>query len=152
MFDRGKPVHAPILFALILISLFWAGFFSVYWLKDNQWSLDPTDLSIRWISDADYQAIRTSTASEYKLAGGGTLVLSPDPVERDRTLSSYQVATPDGRWHGRASASLQTHTSRTWLGVALPVAGISLLGLFLTIPRRGKPVPTKQGREDFAVA
>ena len=93
----------PILFYLILMNVACSGFFSFYWLKDNNWALGPDELSIQWLSDADYLAMRTSTESEYRLASGSTLVLPGDPGERRRMLSFYQVGTPDGRWHGRAS-------------------------------------------------
>jgi hypothetical protein len=150
MFRRDNPIHAPILFAMILLNLAFSGFFTVYWLKDNQSSLDPNALSIQWLSDADYRAIRTSTASEYKLASGSTLVLPGDPGERLRMLSFYQVTTPDGLWHGLASARLVSYTTRTWAGVAATVAGFCVTGLYLTIPRANKPSRTKRESEEFA--
>jgi hypothetical protein len=150
MFRRDNPIHAPILFAVILLNLAFSGFLTVYWLKDNQWSLGPDELNIQWLSDSDYRAIQTSTASEYKLASGSTLVLPGDPGERLRMLSFYQVGTPDGLWHGRASARLETYTTRTWLGVAATVAGICVAGLYFTIPRAKKPSRTKRESEEFA--
>lgn len=106
MFNRNNPVYAPILFYLILMNLAWAGFFSVYWLKDNSWSLDPEEMNVVWVSDEDYRAMQVATAPEFKMANGSTLVLPTDPTDRKASLAGYQLATPDGKWHGRASTKL----------------------------------------------
>jgi hypothetical protein len=150
MFKRNNPVHAPILFALLLINLAWSGFFSLYWLKDNNWALGPDELGIQWLSDEDFKAIENSTSPEYKLAGGSTLVLPGDPDERHRMLSFYQVRTPDGRWHGRASSRGHAPTMQTWMGVAWPVFIVSVIGLVFFRPGAEKPSAKEREREAFA--
>ena len=142
-------------FALILMQLAISAFFQFYWLKDNKWA-DPGDMNIEWVSDGDYRAIQTSTASSYTKLDGrqATLILSSDPAERKQLLSSfqYQLVTPEGRWHGRASATMSPHDFRVWMGAATPIFSIALVGLFLTYPRRQEPAVSKLEREAFANA
>ncbi|MGP0068406.1 MAG: hypothetical protein ACLQGP_33010 [Isosphaeraceae bacterium] len=135
---RTRPYLVPGLFILILFNLACSGFFQVYWLKDNQWALDPRDLSVRWLSDADYRALQASTASQYTTTDGRTFVLSPDPDERKASLALHQIGTPDGQWHGSISTRLATHTFGVWFGVALPVFVICVVGLVVSLPSRKK--------------
>ena len=145
MASRTRPYLVPGLFLFIIFHLACSGFFSVYWLKDNSWSLDPHDLSIHWLPDPDYRAIETTTASRYTTADGRTtFAIEPDADGRKQVLSHYQVTTPDGRWHGSISAKLAVNTFHTWLGAVLPVFVLSVVGLVVSLSglRSKKPAAT----------
>jgi hypothetical protein len=137
MIGRTRACVVPGLFVLIIFNLACSGFFQVYWLKDNQWRVEPNDLNIRWLSDADYQALETSTGSEYT-TDGRTLVMASKPGDREKFLSLYQIGTPDGQWHGWVSTRLAAHSLHVWLGVAVPAFALSMVGLFLSRPRQKK--------------
>ncbi len=135
---RTRPYLVPAVFVLMIFNLACSGFFLVYWLKDNEWSLDPRDVSIRWLSDADYRALQTSTASQYTTSDGRTLMLTPNPDDRKTFLALHQIGTPDGQWHGRISTRLAAHPLRVWLGVAVPVFVFCVVGLAVSLPSRTK--------------
>jgi hypothetical protein len=138
MTSRTRQCLVPGLFFFIIFNLICSGFFQVYWLKDNQWSLDPRDVSIRWLSDADYRALQTSTASKYTASDGRTFMLTPNPDDRKTILSLHQIGTPDGQWHGWISTRLAAHTLGLWLGVALPVFALCVVGLAVSLPNPKK--------------
>jgi len=135
---RTRLYLVPGLFVLIIFNLACSGFFQVYWLKDNQWSLDPRDVSIQWLSDANYQALQTSTASQYTTSDGRTLVLTSNPDDRKTFLARHQIGTPDGQWHGWISTRLAAHALQVWMGVALPVFVVCVVGLVVSLPSRKK--------------
>ena len=138
MTSRTRQCLVPGLFFFIIFNLICSGFFQVYWLKDNQWSLDPHDVSIRWLSDADYRALQSSTASKYTASDGRTFMLTPNPDDRKTILSLHQIGTPDGQWHGCISTRLAAHTLGLWLGVALPVFAMCVVGLAVSLPNPKK--------------
>ncbi len=138
MTSRTRPYLVPGLFVLILFNITCSGFFQVYWLKDNEWSLDPRDVSIRWLSDADYRALQTSTTSQYTTSDSRTLMLTPNPADRKTFLALHQIGTPDGQWHGSISTRLAAHTSRVWLGVAVPNFVFCVVGLAVSLRSRKK--------------
>jgi hypothetical protein len=135
---RTRQYLVPGLFMFIIFNLVCSGFFQIYWLKDNHWSLDPNDVQIRWLSDADYQALQTTTASEYKTADGSTFMLRPNSDDRRTYLSLHEISTPDGQWHGWISTRLATHALHVWLSVAIPVFVLCVVGLAVSLPSRNK--------------
>jgi hypothetical protein len=135
---RNRECLVPGLFAFIIFNLACSGFFQVYWSRDNQWSLDPRDLNIRWLSDADYRALQITTTSEYTTADGRTFMLTPNPDDKKAFFSLHQIGTPDGQWHGWISTRLAAHTLRVWLGVALPVFVLCIVGVAVSLPSRNK--------------
>jgi hypothetical protein len=136
MTGRTRRYLLPGLFILILFNLAASGFFQVYWLKENQYSLEPQDVNIRWLSDTDYRALQSSTASRYTAPDGHTFEIPPRSDDRKALLSRFQIVTPDGRWHGLISTRLAAHTLGVWLAVAVPVFAISVVGLVVSLPGR----------------
>jgi hypothetical protein len=136
MFDRMHQrlrESAWIFYAVILVQMPISAYFQLYLLKDNQWAPDPASLNVRWVSDP-------------VTADGRPSPSTPDPVD-------YQLATPDGRWHGQLrTKSSPFHDFQTWMSLATPVFSTALVGLYASYPRRQKPAPTKQEREEVAAA
>ena len=120
----------PILFLLIISLVASSGFFGAYWTKDNPWLVDPQDIEVQWLSDEEQRAFLASSEVRTTTPDGASHVIAVDPGgERASVLRKFQVATPDGKWRGRITMRLGTHTLRQWLGWAFPVAAISFMGL-----------------------
>jgi hypothetical protein len=110
------------------------GFFGAYWTKDNPWLVDPQDIEVQWLSDEEQRAFLASSEVKTTTPDGASRVLAVDPGgERAAVLRQFQVATPDGKWRGRITMRLGTHTLRQWLGWALPVLVLSILGLVVSL-------------------
>lgn len=108
-----------------------------YWQRDNNGpALAPgVDYRVDFIPDADFRGLDRATGAEYVVPGGRKSYAAGETWQRFRP---YYVATPDGDWHliVLARGSVTPYSLTAVLGVAVPTAVLSLIGLAVCLSAR----------------